>query len=270
MRGFGVKDGERDAFVAWIEAAHADGQIGEADRDLRVSRARGAETSDELQTLTRDLRPVAPGSVVVRRPTAAVRRTRHPGGVLVGLGVFLLVVVVGVAGVVALLAMAVGPSETSSDSARAVPVEVDLGRAQLVLDEVEDVVAGYDARFGTTVARTLVIRPGGVVAHVPSPDEPSRTEEWSYSDAGGWELVRAVEGDDARVLDLADLDADALVVNTAAAADVLGRRVQGGEVSLANPGDGGRVTIQVRSRRGATVRLVTTLGGDVLDGPTRS
>ncbi|CAB4959136.1 unannotated protein [freshwater metagenome] len=57
MRGFGVKDGERERFVALIEAAYADGQIGDADRDLRLGRARGAETRDELVTLTRDPRP---------------------------------------------------------------------------------------------------------------------------------------------------------------------------------------------------------------------
>lgn len=43
MRGFGVKDGERERFVALIEAAYADGQLGDADRDLRlVTRAPAA------------------------------------------------------------------------------------------------------------------------------------------------------------------------------------------------------------------------------------
>ncbi len=45
MRGFGVKDGERERFVALIEAAYADGQIGDADRDLRLGRARAPAAS---------------------------------------------------------------------------------------------------------------------------------------------------------------------------------------------------------------------------------
>lgn len=278
MRGFGVKDGERDTYVAWIEAAHADGQIGEADRDLRLARARGAETRDELQTLTRDLRPVTPRpGTVALRPTAAVRRPGGPvlrgrfaGGVAVGVVAFLVVVGAGVAGVVALFALAVGPTSDETFSQGGTPVMVGEDGAEVVTGQVEDVVRRYETQFGTTEARTLVIRSGQAVAHVPSPDEPSRTEEWTYADGAGWELVRTTDGDDARVVDLAGIGAEALATNVAAAGDVLGRRVADIEVSVADPGDGAQVTIDVRSRRGAAVRLVTTLGGDVVDGPTRS
>lgn len=271
MRGFGVRDGERDSYVAWIEAAHADGQIGEADRDLRVSRARGAETRDELQTLTRDLQPVVPRpGGVAPRPTAAVRRTRHAGGVVVGLVAFLVVVGVGVAGVVALLAFAVGPSSDETFTQGGTPVMVGEDGALVAPGQVDDVVRRYETQFGTTVARRLVIQPEQVVVHVPSPDQRSRTEVWTWSDGAGWALVSTMKGDDRRAVDLAGLGAQALATNAEAAGDVLGRRVADVEVTVADPGAGARVTIEVRSRRGAAVRVVTTLGGDVIDGPTRS
>lgn len=55
MVSFWAKDADRDRFVERIEAAYVDGQLGAADRELRVGRALSAETLDELETLTRDL-----------------------------------------------------------------------------------------------------------------------------------------------------------------------------------------------------------------------
>ena len=62
MGGFRAKDADRDRYVDIIEAAYVDGQLGEQDRELRVSRALTAETLDELDSLTRDLQrpPGAP------------------------------------------------------------------------------------------------------------------------------------------------------------------------------------------------------------------
>ena len=39
MREFRAKDADRDRFVELIEAAYVDGQINDADRELRVGRA---------------------------------------------------------------------------------------------------------------------------------------------------------------------------------------------------------------------------------------
>ena len=63
MRGFRAKDADRDRCVELIEAAYVDGQINDADRELRVGRALSAETLDELATLTRDLSEYLPALV---------------------------------------------------------------------------------------------------------------------------------------------------------------------------------------------------------------
>ena len=74
MREFRAKDADRDRFVELIEAAYVDGQLGPADRELRVGRALSAETLDELETLTRDLQ-LPPGTVVpATAPAPAPRR----------------------------------------------------------------------------------------------------------------------------------------------------------------------------------------------------
>ena len=45
MGDFRAKDADRDRFVELIEAAYVDGQLGDADRDLRVGRALSARPS---------------------------------------------------------------------------------------------------------------------------------------------------------------------------------------------------------------------------------
>lgn len=75
MSGFGRRDPDRDRAVEVIEAAHATGQIGAADRDLRLAQARTAASPGELEALTRDLRTPAAGA-----GTAPVHQgTAHPG-----------------------------------------------------------------------------------------------------------------------------------------------------------------------------------------------
>ena len=119
MREFRARDADRDRFVELIEAAYVDGQIGAADRELRVGRALSAETLDELETLTRDLQlpqgyvpPAAPTST----PSGPPSRSRRVGGVVVGLGFFVALVVAGVTGVVALAMFAVSGETDSATS----------------------------------------------------------------------------------------------------------------------------------------------------------
>ena len=272
MRGFGVKDGERERFVALIGAAYADGQIGEADRDLRLDRARAADTRDELETLTRDLRPVAgapAAAPMVRVPVrGAELGARHAGGVLVGLGLFLVVVVGGVAGVVALFALAVGPTsentfreDASATPATTVGFEVTPGRLRRL-------VASYEEQFGTTLAREVRVEPDGVTVRVPVPGERTRSEVWSYD--GSWRQEAASARDPASMVDLGMLDSSGLATNVDATRALLGPRGRLVQALLADRGAGPRITILVRSPSGATARLVTTLQGEVLDGPTRS
>ena len=46
MGGFRAKDADRDRYVDVIESAYVDGQLGDQDRELRISRALTAETLD--------------------------------------------------------------------------------------------------------------------------------------------------------------------------------------------------------------------------------
>ncbi len=272
MRGFGVKDGERERFVALIEAAYADGQIGDADRDLRLGRARGAETRDELVTLTRDLRPVAgaPATASMARVPArdAVPQARRAGGVLVGLGLFLVVVGGGVAGVVALFALAVGPTSETTFQEDVTAAPATTVGFEVTPGQLRRFVGSYEERFGTTLAREVRVEPDGVTVRVPVPGERTRSEVWSYD--GSWRQDAASARDPAAVVDLGMLDSSGLVANVDATRSLLGPRARLVQALLADRGAGPRITILVRSPSGATARLVTTLQGEVLDGPTRS
>lgn len=57
-----ARDKDRDAAIKLVEAAWADGQIVEADRDRRVEELQRAETLTEVQMLTHDLRPATPAT----------------------------------------------------------------------------------------------------------------------------------------------------------------------------------------------------------------
>jgi hypothetical protein len=272
MRGFGVKDAERERFVALIEAAYADGQIGQADRDLRLDRARGAETRDELVTLTCDLRPVAGAPAAAPMARVPVRgpglRARHAGGVLVGLSLFLVVVGGGVAGVVALFALAAGPSSetTFREDVTAAPATT-IG-FEVTPGQLRRFVGSYEERFGTTLAREVRVEPDGVTVRVPVPGGRSRSEVWSYD--GSWRQEAASARDPAAMVDLGTLGSSGLAANVDATRSLLGPRGRLVQALLADRGAGPRITILVRSPSGATARLVTTLQGEVLDGPTRS
>lgn len=273
MRGFGVKDGERERFVALIEAAYADGQIGDADRDLRLDRARGAETRDELVTLTRDLRPVT-GAPAASAPMARVPvrgqvlRARHAGGVLVGLGLFLVVVGGGVAGVVALFALAVGPTSETTFQEDVTAAPATTVGFEVTSGQLRRLVGSYEEQFGTTLAREVRVEPDGVTVRVPVPGERTRSEVWSYD--GSWRQEAASARDPAAMVDLGMLDPSGLAANVDATRALLGPRARLVQALLADRGAGPRITIVVRSPSGATARLVSTLQGEVLDGPTRS
>ena len=60
-----ARDKDRDAAIEIVEAAWADGQIIEADRDKRVEELLRAQTLGEISMLTHDLQAAAPAT---RRP----------------------------------------------------------------------------------------------------------------------------------------------------------------------------------------------------------
>ncbi len=214
MKGFRAKDADRDRFVELIEAAYVDGQIGDADRELRIGRALSAETLDELQTLTRDLQVPAgltvPSLSSSSSPArvAAPSRQRHVAGVVVGLGMFVVLLVVGVTAVVALFAVAGETERVTSQgvdpaspvrSAQATPVE-SAPSFSMTEAQVRRFLTAYEQQFGTAEAYEVSFFPDRVQAQVPVRGSRPRMERWTWN--GGWRqdtTATAVTGPSQRV-----------------------------------------------------------------------
>lgn len=228
MSDFRAKDADRERYVEIIEAAYVDGQLGAADRDLRVGRALSAATLDELQTLTRDLQPSAT-EVVPPAGTGPVITPSGPpkvGGVLVGLGVFVALAVAGVTGVVALAMFAVsGESETGTGTSQGVhvaPVEESAEAAEdasfrMSAPQVREFVSAYEDKFGTLEAFEVGFYPERVGVQVPVRGSRPRMERWTWD--GAWRQdtsAAAVRGPYQRV-DLGSVDVRRLFANIATA-----------------------------------------------------
>jgi hypothetical protein len=245
MGSFRAKDADRDRFVELIEAAYVDGQLGAADRELRVGRALSAETLDELETLTRDLQLpqgyVPPAAAPTRSPSwlqpPLPSQVRRAGGVLVGLGVFVALVVAGVTGVVALAFFASSGTETSTSteiqSAPAVPevsVEEPAARSfRMTAPQVRAFLKAYEAEFGTLDVYEVGFYPTRVGVMVPVRGSRPRMERWSWD--GAWtqdtEASRVIGP--GGIVDLGTVDVRRMFANIATAKKVL--RVQKGELT---------------------------------------
>ena len=270
MDGMRARDADRDRFVELIEAAYVDGQLGDADRELRVSRALSAETLDELQTLTRDLqRPAGfvPTPVAARAPA----RERLGSALLVAIAA---VVVAGGVGMVALVGLAVGPTSESSGSSgsaivseEAVPVdEPAVPSFEMTPAEVRGFLRAYEAEFGTLDVYEAGFYPARVGVKVPVRGSRPRFERWSWD--GGWrqDTEAAVLRPPSPVVDLGAIDVRRLFANIAVAMKTLG--VQRGELShvLVNTWTDGRptVNIYVSNSFGESGYLKTTMSGEVV------
>lgn len=281
MRGFRAKDADRDRYVEVIEAAYVDGQIGDADRELRVARALSAETLDELETLTRDLqnRPAPPMPAPGRTGrTVAPSRARRLTGILVALGVFVALVGAGVTAVVSLLAFSVGDSaddvSTVQISGDAVPVPVDSGvdgevdeapSFEMTARDVRAFVRAYEREFGTLDAWDVSFYPERVAVDVPVRGSRPRYESWSWT--GTWEMTSGPRGASpfhTALVDLGSIGPDRLMANIRLAERSLG--VQRGVFTHAvlwdDPTAGPTLNIHVGNKFGENGYLRTTLSGD--------
>ena len=276
MEGFRARDADRDRYVEVIESAYVDGQLGDLDRELRVSRALSAETLDELESLTRDLqnRPVPVRVPVVPAPAAPApvrsARPRRTGG-LSGVGAAaagaVLLAVVGTLMASTQESDWVGGSSTEIVRVPS-PVPTPLGRDgtfSFSQRGVRELVAAYDARFPRDPYE-LTIFPRRAVAQVPLPGPGSRFQVWVWD--GTWTR----DGEPATLaaprapVDLAELDAGRLVDNVRLARDAV--RVEDGHlgrVVLTRTGEEpALLTIRVTNRYGETGELVTTPAGEIV------
>lgn len=181
-----ARDKDRDAAIEVVEAAWADGQIVEADRDKRVEELLRAQTLGEVQMLVHDLQPVAHAPVAAPTPEppyATLEQVRamapQPAKVSKALFIIPLVVVLGIAvaivgGVVALIGAAQdgdgGLLGGDDELADVLSVE---GYAAL-LAAIEDETGGTEA-FST------VLYPTYAVVELPV-DATSQREEYWYWD----------------------------------------------------------------------------------------
>lgn len=276
MGGFRAKDADRDRYVDIIEAAYVDGQLGEQDRELRVSRALTAETLDELDSLTRDLqRPPGAPAPSPRPPATAPASRRRLAGTVAGLGAVVAVLGAGVLGLVVFSASdesRSGTSSTSVVSGEAVPVPAESeGRADrsftMTPAGVRQFLRAYEAEFGTREAFEAGFYPDRVGAQVPVRGSRPRMERWSWD--GTWRQdteASAVRGRGGGTVDLGAIDVRRLFANIATARTTL--RVDDGDVShvLVHRwfGDGPSVDIHVANDYGESGYLKTTPAGDVV------
>ena len=288
MGGFRAKDADRDRYVEVIEAAYADGQLGDADRELRISRALTAETLDELQTLTRDLqnRPVPVTPVPGGDSTGSVSEAPVPGRaspvVPKPLGTALVGAVVLVVGLVGLAAMPdtgpdLGPGpgswseEWSEEWSESVPadssdVRVEARSFEMTAAQVRRFLRSYEQRFDTLEAYEAGFYPARVGVQVPVRGSRPRMERWTWDGAWRQDSEASRVPGPAGVVDLGALDVRRLFANIETARRTLD--VQRGRLShvLVDTWTDGvpTVDIHVSNSYGESGYLKTTMSGDLL------
>ena len=266
MEGFRAKDADRDRYVEVIEAAYIDGQLGDADRELRVSRALSAETLDELETLTRDLQVPAGFVPAADRPAPARRAGSGPvvGLLVAGFAVF---VVLGAVGALALFAADDGADSATSQGVAVQPVESARATASFVMTapQVRAFIRAYEDEFGTRDAWEVGFYPERVGVQVPVSRARRRFEHWSWD--GTWRQdtqASAVLGPQALV-DLGTVDVRRMFANIALAEKTLDVPKGGLTHVLVNDrGQGPGVTIYIGNTFGETGYLRTAPGGEVV------
>ncbi len=277
MRGFEVKEAERGRSVAQVEDAFARGRIGEADRELRLTRIREAQTPDELTALTRDLSlpsqdadPWVAGAVPAPPRSAPARLGSSSGATPLALLVAgVAVVAAGIAAI--MLFAAADPSSTggSVEESQAVPVEsvesVVTPDGGLDARELRSVLRAYPDRFGTTDAVQLALSDGRLTVTVPVAGAEPRARMWEWT--GEWVPLsgRTPVPRDVATVDLRTLDVRLLARNVEVARAALGADARVLSVVVSDAGAGPRVIVELVGKDTAGT-LVTTTGGKVVRG----
>ncbi len=285
MGSFRAKDADRDRFVELIEAAYVDGQLSDADRELRVGRALSSETLDELTTLTRDLQlpsGAAPATAPVPRPRPSLL-PRLLGGffALSFVGVAIFVGAVAVTLFVTLGSVSSSDSDSGFDSGFdsgtiiesypadpeiSVDGEVAAPSFEMTARRVRTFLRAYEEQFGTLDVYEAGFYPGRVGVMVPVRGSRPRMERWSWT--GEWRQdseASRVTGPDG-IVDLGTVDVRRLFANIDTARKTL--RVQRGKLThvLVNRwfDDQASVNIYIGNQFNESGYLKTTPSGDVV------
>lgn len=218
-----ARDADRDRVVDVLGQAYVDGQLSEADRELRVSRALSARTLDDLDVLVRDLQG---HDMVPRRPEKA------PKPLLVALGASLAVLLaVGV-----LVLRAGGDDEPEPHRAAPPPAQrverpevaepVEFVPAALSRVWFETFLAEYEEEFGDTIILDAGFRQAGFV-HFKRPvndERPDVLQNWDwYPDRGFQQGVPAAHDPFGHAqADLSRINLDRLLAEIAHGREYLG------------------------------------------------
>ena len=183
-----ARDKDRDAAIEVVEAAWADGQIVEADRDKRVEELLRAQTLAEVRMLVHDLQPPAHAPVTASTPLAAseppyatleqVHATTPPGGkvsravLVVPLVVVAVIAVVIIGAVVAI----VGAIDASQGGLGGSDEPADV----LSVEGYADLLAAIEEETGSTVAFSAVLYPTYASVELPVDRTTQREEYWYW------------------------------------------------------------------------------------------
>ena len=288
------RDPDRAQLSARIRGAADQGRISTADRDIRLSNVRNAQSVAELDLMTRELDqldaalPVSPvpGPAPYARfdpaPPRASSSSAGPRTALVAILVAVAVVLAGVAGLIGFLAQgsesvdtfatpvpeastAAGPEESRDEGEPATPT----GPAySLTAAGVRGFLATYRQRFRTTQVVELTLYGDYVIVNVPVAGR-SRQTGWLFRPGTGFTSFGGTRASfpGSRPVDVRRLDVTALMRNVARARRTLNveRPTQTYAVIrfIRGVDDQPRVDVHVANGFGESGYLATTLAGQV-------
>ena len=215
-----ARDSDRDAAIEVVEAAWADGQIVEADRDKRVEELLRAQTIQEIKTYTHDLQPPAKDpsglprpaygtatTVATVRPDVAVPTTGRTGSRL-ACGLLLLIplgLVAAVVGIIAAVVSAVSSSDVLDPGESPGVGEVNA----LSAEGYAELIADLEEETGSSTVFEAVLYPKYAVLQVPVDDTTTRYE-YRYWD-GSLDEASSKSTTDYSRFDLRDVDPEVIV-----------------------------------------------------------
>lgn len=215
-----ARDADRDAAIEVVEAAWADGQIVEADRDKRVEELLRAQTIQEIRTYTQDLQPPRPDPSGVPRPAygtattvAAVKpdvavpvKTNTGSKLACGLMLLIPLGLVGaVVGIIAAVVSSVNAGDTLEPGK-----DPGIGQVNTMSEEgYAELIADLEDETGSSVVFEAVLYPGYAVMQVPV-DETTNRYEYRYWD-GSLDDASSKSTTDYTRFDLRGVDPEVIV-----------------------------------------------------------
>ncbi|MEO6605173.1 MAG: DUF1707 domain-containing protein [Aeromicrobium sp.] len=208
MAGTRASDADRDLCLNEIESAFADGRIDNTEREARTQAALQAKTLDELAQLTSDLSPPS-----TQRLTSVLSTTTIPHALLVRVMIGA-VVAAFVAISIWIAASAFSDSPSSSPGDTSEPNLSNQPGNTLKLHTAagfEKFIKATKSAFGTTTVESAAIYPDYASVNLVVPDNPRRTERWSFREGYDGDPSKGTRSGEDIVVDMAAINVPALM-----------------------------------------------------------